>query len=156
MRSIYGTTGKEAVTDYRENYEYDTEGRLVHFGSTGTPLESPLVETGSGDWNDQLIIDVLFTYDAQGKLMKKVYSHSSAWYMPFGTWLSWQVSYYDERERLAHTVAYLTHGSVEGYYIYQGESDDPAYFMELDQSDRPRYMPEVDLGWGVTFYRFGL
>ena len=141
--SIYNTTGEEAVTDYRENYEYDDEGRLIHFQSTGTPLESPLVETDDNeDWYNQYIIDVAFTYDAQGKLTKKVYNHSPVWYMPFGTWFSWQVSHYDERERLAHTAAYVTHGSVEGYYIYQGDSDEPAYFLELDH------------GWDVNFYKF--
>ena len=30
------------------------------------------------------------------------------------------------------TAVYVTHGSVEGYYIYQGESDEPVYFLELD------------------------
>ena len=141
--SIYGTNGEEAVTDYKKNYEYDSEGRLVHFQSTGMPLESPLVEGDDNeDWYNQYIIDVAFTYDPQGKLTKKIYKHSPAWYMPFGTMFSWQVSHYDERERLAHTAAYVTHGSVEGYYIYQGESDEPAYFLELDH------------GWDVNFYRF--
>ena len=141
--SIYGTTGEEAVTDYRENYEYDREGRLVHYQSTGTPLEAPLVEADNNeDWYDQYIIDVTFSYDTQGKLTKKIYNHSSAWYMPFGTWFSWQVSHYDERERLVHTASYVTHGSVEGYYIYQDDSDVPAYFLELDH------------GWDVNFYKF--
>ncbi|MCH5341406.1 MAG: hypothetical protein J1E01_08055 [Acetatifactor sp.] len=140
--SIYGTTGEEAVTDYRENYEYDGEGRPVHFQSTGTPLDSPLAEEDDEDWYDQYIIDVTFTYDDEGKLTKKVYKHSSAPYMAFGTWFSWQVSHYDERERLAHTDAYVTHGSVEGYYIYQDESNVPAYFLELDH------------GWDVNFYKF--
>ena len=141
--SIDGTTGQEAVTDYKENYEYDREGRLVHYQSTGTPLESPLVEADDNeDWYDQYIIDVAFSYDAQGKLIQKVYNHSSAWYMPFGTWFSWQVSHYDERERLVHTASYVPHGSVEGYYIYQGDSDVPAYFLELDH------------GWDVNFYKF--
>lgn len=140
--SIYGTSGEEDVTDYRENYEYDDAGRLLHFWSTGTSLDAPMEGEDNEEWRDHPMIDVAFTYDDQGKLAEKVYQHSSAWYMPFGTWFSWQVSHYDERERLAHTASYVTHGSVEGYYIYQGDSDVPAYFLELDH------------GWDVNFYKF--
>ena len=140
--SVYGTSGEEDVKDYSENYEYDDAGKLLHFWSTGTSLETPMEEEDNEEWRNHPMIDVAFTYDTQDKLTKKVYQHSTAWYMPFGTWFSWQVSHYDERERLAHTASYVTHGSVEGYYIYQDESDVPAYFLELDH------------GWGVNFYRF--
>ena len=33
---------------------------------------------------------------------------------------------------MTHTGSYITHGSLEGYYIYQGDDDVTAYYLELD------------------------
>ena len=52
--------------------------------------------------------------------------------MHFSTTYASQTSYYDESGGLTHTGSYITHGSLEGYYIYQGNDDVPAYYLELD------------------------
>ena len=125
--SVYGITGENSVTDYQEKYEYDEEGRLLSFLSTGTPADIEREE-----WQNISIISVDFTYDDQGRLREKLYGHSTNPELPFGTTYSSQVSHYDEVERLAHTRSYITHGSLEGYYIYQDDSEVPAYYLELD------------------------
>lgn len=55
---------------------------------------------------------------------------------------------YDEDGKLMHITKGVTHGAVEIFYIYKNG-------WNGNESDRPRYMLEVDLGWGVTLYRFG-
>ena len=137
--SVYGTTGESRVTDYQENYEYDDEGRLIGFQSTGTPTD-----IDREGWENIPMIEVGFIYDDQGKLREKEYRHSSTPHLPFGTTYGSQYSYYDESGRLAHTSSYITHGSLEGYYIYPGNSDVPVYYLELDH----QYT-----SW-PTFYRF--
>ena len=137
--SVYGTTGEDRVTDYREKYEYDEEGRLIGYQSTGTPTD---IE--GEEWKDTPMITVAFTYDDGGRLQEKEYSHFTTPHLPFGTTYASQTSYYDESGRLAHTASYITHGGLEGYYIYQGDHDVPAYYLELDH----QYT-----SW-PTFYRF--
>ena len=137
--SVYGTTGETRVTDYQENYEYDEAGRLIGFQSTGTPTD-----IDGEDWKNIPMIKVGFTYDDQGKLREKEYHHFSTPHLPFGTTYSYQMSYYDESGRLSHTSSYITHGSLEGYYIYPDDSDVPTYYLELDH----QYT-----SW-PTFYRF--
>ena len=125
--SVYGTTGENSVTDYQENYEYDDAGRLLSFQSTGT-----LTDIDGEEWKNIPIIEVDFTYDEQGRLREKEYWHSTTPDLPFGTTYASQTSYYDESGRLAHTASYITHGSLEGYYIYQDNNDVPTYYLELD------------------------
>ena len=125
--SVYGTTGESGVTDYQENYEYDEEGRLLSFQSTGTPTD-----IDGEEWKNMRLITVNFSYDDQGRLREKEYWHSTSPHAHFSTTYASQSSYYDERGRLAHTGSYVTHGSLEGYYIYQGNDDAPAYYLELD------------------------
>lgn len=137
--SVYGTSGEDRVTDYQENFEYDEEGRLVGFQSTGTPTD-----IDREDFKNIPMIEVGFTYDDQGKLREKEYRHFSTPHLPFGTTYASQTSYYDESGRLSHTASYITHGSLEGYYIYSGDSDVPVYYLELDH----QYT-----SW-PTFYKF--
>ena len=137
--SVYGTTGEDRVTDYREKYEYDEEGRLSGYQSTGTPTD---IE--GEEWKDTPMITVAFTYDDGGRLQEKEYSHFTTPHLPFGTTYASQTSYYDESGRLSHTASYITHGGLEGYYIYQGDHNVPAYYLELDH----QYT-----SW-PTFYRF--
>ena len=59
--SVYGTTGENRVTDYQESYEYDEEGRLIGFQSTGTPTD-----IGGEEWKNIPMITVDFTYDDEG------------------------------------------------------------------------------------------
>lgn len=98
--SVYGTTGEDRVTDYKEDYEYDEEGRLISYQSTGTPTD---IE--GEEWKDTPMITVAFTYDDGGRLQEKEYRHFSTPHLPFGTTYSWQISHYDETGRLAHTAS---------------------------------------------------
>ena len=54
--SVYGITGETSVTDYQENYEYDEEGRLISFRSTGTPTD-----IDGEEWKNTPIIEIDFT-----------------------------------------------------------------------------------------------
>lgn len=150
--SVYGTTGEDRVTDYQENYEYDEEGRLIGYQSTGTPTD-----IDGEDWKNISMITVAFNYDDQGNLREKEYWHSTTPHLPFGTTYSYQNSYYDESGRLAHTASYITHGSLEGYYIYQGDSDVPSYYLELDHqyTSWPTFYKFVNRAHNWQFDSFG-
>ena len=125
--SVYGTTGETGVTDYQENYEYDEEGRLLSFQSTGTPTD-----IDGEEWKNMRLITVNFSYDDQGRLWEKKYWHNTSPHAHFSSTYASQFSYFDEFGRLAHTSSYVTHGGLEGYYIYQGDDEVPAYYLELD------------------------
>ena len=78
--SVYGTTGETSVTDYQEDYEYDEEGRLLRFQSTGTPTD-----IDGEEWKNTPIIEIDFTYDDQGRLREKEYWHNTTPHLPFST-----------------------------------------------------------------------
>lgn len=124
--SAYGTTGKEWVTDYREEYEYDEEGKLTGFCSVGK------AEEDSPDDPPASLISISFLYDQNGVLKERVYSHNSGGRYPFGTFLSSQHSYYDEKTRLLYTRSYITSGSLDSYFIYENDADTPSYYFELN------------------------
>ena len=62
--------------------------------------------------------------------------------MLFGTTGSSREFFCDEAGRLCYERAYITHGSLDCYYIYEGENAAPAYGLSLD--DNPgTWFPEM-------------
>ncbi|HJG86785.1 M56 family metallopeptidase [Pseudoflavonifractor capillosus] len=115
----WGTDGSEAVSRLRSDWSYRADGNPEAFHAAGTD------ESG----NPVDVLDVTFSYWDDGPLLSKSYFHNQ---LLFGTaYLSTQM-YYTSHERLAYARCYLTHGSLELFYFYDGDGDTPAYCLMLD------------------------
>lgn len=118
-----GSDGSNEVEDYEEVYEYNAAGCPVHYESSGTV-----------DWLQEAegkstIIEVDFSYREDGSLYRK-----DSCYNPqlFGTTGSSNIEYFDEQQRILYSKKYITHGSLEDYYIYDDNHADVAYVLKLD------------------------
>lgn len=129
--SIWGGNGSEDVLDYTENVEYDEEGRLISFESKGVvpdidiEFEEPIT-----------ILHMEYTYHENGMLKSRKYGHS---HFVFPTTASSIRSYFDEQGRLFFESSYITHGSIDEHYIYEGDSSIPRYCLSLDFTDNIYY-----------------
>lgn len=116
---------------YDEIKEYDNAGRLVEYRVTN--IEDLMEEKVSGAkdfysmWNDAL--KVTYEYQPNGKLAYRYYIHNS--YM-FGTNTSSLETWFDEQGRPVYERAYITHGSLEWFYIYQDEDEIPEFILSTD------------------------
>lgn len=77
------------------------------------------------------ILKINFVYREDGTLYCRDYYHNQK---IFGTTESTLEYFYDEKERIEYKSGYITHGYVEYYYIYEDESDKPAYCLYLDHN----------------------
>lgn len=116
---------------YDEIKEYDNAGRLVEYRVTN--IEDLMEEKVSGAkdfysmWNDAL--KVTYEYQPNGKLAYRYYIHNS--YM-FGTNTSSLETWFDEQGRPVYERAYITHGSLEWFYIYEDEDEIPEFILSTD------------------------
>lgn len=117
----WGTDGSEAVSDFRSEYSYRDDGKPEEFQATGTD------ESG----NQVDVLDVTFSYWEDGSFLSKSYFHNQ---MLFGTTYSGTQMYYTSHERLAYARAYVTHGSLQFFYLYDGENSSPSYCLLLDDN----------------------
>lgn len=120
---INGGTGK-GLPDYTEIYQYRTDGRLRRFRTEGMMLHE-------GEEVMDLLFEPRYEYRDDGSLACRHYYHNP--------WIGSSTgmvsnSYYDEQERLMYEYDYITHGSVEHYYIYRNGSSLPAYCLILDSN----------------------
>lgn len=72
---------------------------------------------------------VEYTYDENGILRTYDYHHDSS---QFGTYSFSRNGWYDEQGRLIYEDVYVTHGSEDYYYIYEGDKEIPSYCLMLD------------------------
>ncbi len=115
--------GSEFVDNYEENCEYNAAGQPVHFESTGNLIDY------REDTDPSTIIQIDFCYRADGTLSRKdSFYNTGIW----GTTRCDVHEYFDEQERLVYERSYVTHGSLEYYYIYLEDSEIPAYALMLD------------------------
>lgn len=124
--SYYGTDAKSPnVSGYQEIYAYTDDGKLSSFEARGT-----ITDYGEGGerWEDSLLF-MDYYYRDDGTLFFKRYEHH---HILFGSTYQGQSSYYDEQERPVYRVCYITSGSVEYFYIYEGDGEEPAYCLSLD------------------------
>ncbi|MBD5472992.1 MAG: hypothetical protein HDR20_08860 [Lachnospiraceae bacterium] len=117
-----GTESEDWIKDYEANAVYREDGRPDCFESSGRIDDSPERST---------LISINFVYREDGTLYYRDYDHNG---LAFETSLSYLDSYYDEKERVVYEKGYITHGHVEYYYIYEDESDKPAYCLYLDHN----------------------
>lgn len=123
--SFDGSDGKGEVEDYEETARYREDGRLLHYSSQG--WVTYLTEKRE----TQKLLDIDLLYREDGTLCERDYWHNS---MVFGTWYSSRQSFYDRQERLVYEHCYVTHGSVDYYYIYEDDEDTPWYCLIIDNN----------------------
>lgn len=121
----------EWIWQYKENKKYNAAGRLSFYEGTC------MTDFYSEDPLEMTVISGEYTYRKDGSLLSCYRFRSD---MIFGTWGHTKTSWYDEKEREVYATQYVTHGSVEDYYIYDGESKTPLCVLELD-NDLGSYYP---------------
>lgn len=123
LKSVYGTDGREnQFEDYQEICKYTKNGKLDHF--TSQRVEN---------WNQEEqicnILNIDFIYREDGTLYRRDYGHDD---LIFGSTYCSIGSLYDNQERVIFEHCYITHGSIEYYYIYENDSKKPTYRLGLD------------------------
>lgn len=122
--SVYGDDAKELeLSQYQETIEYTDNGKLSSFEARGI-----IPDLGDGDIVDS-VLSMNYSYRDDGTLSYKEYHHHS---LIFGTWMQLVRSWYDPLERLVYRSSYITHGSVEYFYIYENDGEKPTYLFVLD------------------------
>lgn len=121
FESCWGDTGSSYAA-YEENIEYDDAKRVVHFDASGIIEE---------DEEPEYLLWMDYEYDDNGILRQRQYYHN---YRAFSTSYQTWCSYFDELGRLEHEDLYITHGSIDCYYIYFDESTKPTYCLFLDNN----------------------
>ncbi len=110
-------------SDYEKSMEYTTDNKPAYFLVKGND------GTGEKEGEHVMLMQILYIYRDDGTLYDRHYRHNSYW---AGSTRSSVDSLYNERERLVYEQAYITHGTLEDYYIYPDDSDKPAYCLEFD------------------------
>ncbi|MDE5588369.1 MAG: hypothetical protein K2J60_04400 [Acetatifactor sp.] len=123
-----GETGKEwldggEVLSYEEEYRYRADGKPEYFCAKG------LADFYGNGPEETIFLQIDFVYRDDGCLACRKYSHNT-WM--WGTSFSSGTYLYDEKERLIYENLYVTHGGMSLYYIYEDDSDKPAYALMLD------------------------
>ncbi|MBE5865294.1 MAG: hypothetical protein E7292_03655 [Lachnospiraceae bacterium] len=125
LTSVYGGDGSQSVNEYDETVEYDEYDRVTLFESKGIVPE--LVELGVEE--AETILHIEYDYYEDGGLKSREYSHSAH---IFPTSMSSLKTQFDEQERVVYEQGYITHGSLDYFYIYEGNSSVPKYCLTLD------------------------
>lgn len=116
------------IEKYEESIEYTSDKRVKHFLAKG--LDKITTDTGG-------IVNMLefnYEYRDDGTLYYRYYWHNS---YQFGTFRCVERSFYDEKERLIYENAYITHGTLEDYYVYLDGGGKPAYHLQFDYAGGP-------------------
>lgn len=132
-----GSDGSDKVEDYKDSCEYNDARCPVHYESSG--IIDGLPEMGG----QNTIIAVDFFYREDGSLYRKDSYYNA---QLFGTTGSSNIEYFDEQQRIVYSKKYITHGSLEDYYIYDDNRTGAAYALELDNN--------LEYWWPV-FYQYG-
>lgn len=136
--SLYPENEKDdafSLRDYKEYHEYNENEQLIHFYSTGIIdgyKDSELINKN--------VININFTYRDDGTLYEK-----KCFYNPL-VFLRTAMSatyLYDKSGRLSFMDSYITHGSLESFYIYEDDMLTPSYYFSLDHQ-----------GWKADAYHF--
>lgn len=119
----YDPSQSAEIEDFNEKTEYTADGKMKHYIATGWM-------TYMSDEKDiSTLVEMDFVYREDGTLQRKDRSHNWAY---GGTWYSMIHSCYGNKERLIFEDCYVTHGSMDYYYIYEGDEDEPSYYLVID------------------------
>lgn len=130
-----GEDGAGSVENYREVFDYNDSGQLTHYRSEG---DITWLKDHPGRYT---VVEVNFKYREDGSLcMKEMRRNPNI----FGSTGQWTRSWYDEAQRLVYQEFYITHGSYESYYFYEGDSWTPSCSLQLDSA-----------GWTPCLVKYG-
>lgn len=119
-----GEYGDE-VRNYEERYEYNDDGQITGFFAKG---ETNLF---TDEWIPVDIASYTCEYNEDtGKKKEELFRHP----LLFGTFISTVECHYDEMGRIAHIRSYITHGSMEYFFIYEDDGAVPAYEVMVDHN----------------------
>lgn len=124
------------IRNYEEQYEYNDDGLITGFFAKG---ETDLF---TNEWIPVNIASYTCEYHENGsKKKEELFRHS----LLFGTFMSTAECRYDETGRIVYIRSYITHGSLEYFFIYEDDGDIPAYGVVID------HYPGMDDG---VLYRY--
>lgn len=121
-----GTDAREYVGIPDTLTVYNEDGNLLKYAVSGY-MEM--------EWDDELeyreneVLSMDWIYSDDGTLYRKYYRHDPRC---FSTTCQSQYVYYDESGRPAYRYEYITHGSFDYYYIYDGKEMEPEYCLCID------------------------
>lgn len=125
-RNVYAEISSIAPDDeegFEETIEYTPDGRPNYYLAQGmvafNSLEGPVPTR---------LLELEYVYRDDGSLFYR-------YYWPYGASWSSQgsvYSFYDEKERVIYEYEYASCETIRYYYIYQDESDKPAYHLEVN------------------------
>lgn len=113
---------EHAKEGYEEHRVFNKKGQLKQLYTERTVKDSASPELDRA-------VEIEFFYRQDGTLKCK---HCYYNMHLFGTTRSSQTHYYDAGERLILTTAYITHGGLLDFYIYEGMADTPSYRLTMD------------------------
>ena len=111
-------------------YEYTDDGKLSSYEVRGLTENTEIQMREGMEVTDDFFLSIDWVYRSDGTLYRKYYNHNSR---VFGTAGQSQWTYYDEAGRPVYRHEYITHGSHEYYYIYDGENEKPSCCLLLDR-----------------------
>lgn len=127
-KTVYGDNAAEYVDDAEEIIEYTPSGKPDYFRVEGWKEQEVDEEIENALTT---VLDINYVYRDDGTLFCRDYWHDSCF---FGSTLCTLQSFYDERGRVIYEDGYITHGSLEYYYIYGGKGKKPTYCLVLDNN----------------------
>jgi len=107
------------LPDYKEYSANNKQGKPTMFHATMS------AEDGYGGTFTRDLIEITWEYRDDGTLRYKNKV------IPDDGYRGSERFYYDSKERLVYVNAYITSGTLEDYYIYQGNSKTPSYRLTL-------------------------
>lgn len=123
------------VRDYDEAYEYDEAGRVRTYEVSGVAYSE---ESYVGDtcW----LTTTEFEYWGNGTVKKKAFTRNMAVWGQIGQYYT---EYFDQEGRLIYDIGYASPGDYENYYIYENDSDIPAYSIGC-HANQMIILPEIN------------
>lgn len=115
------------VKDCDEDYEYDEAGRVTSYVVFGSARTVEMEDYGEFEWLTSTKIE----YWENGSVKKKAFTRNWGIWGQIGQVYS---QYFDEEERLIYDIGYASPGYYENYYVYEDDSDIPAYAIGCDET----------------------
>lgn len=126
-----GTDAAEQEDVTQVIYGYADNGELSSYEVRGITEYVRFQWEEGVESSDDMLLSIDWIYRSDGTLYRKYYAHDA---MSFATTGQSQRVYYDEQGRPIYKYEYITHGSYDYYYIYEGDDTIPKYCLLLDQN----------------------
>lgn len=126
----------ESFRNYKESYEYNDAGHVTSFSCEAE------TNSFSEEWTPVTIASYRCVYREDGSKKEEELFRNS---LLFSTTNCSAHLYYDESGRIAYIRSYITHGSLEYYFIYEDDGDIPACGIIID------HYPDIAEG---IFYQY--